>query len=82
MKTIVVSNQQSFYMPCWVLMTFKGRIKNQSLIMLMDFGSTYNFIDQGVVKRMNGMTKHVKGMKVTVANGKSLRLTEVCRNLT
>ena len=50
--------------------------------MLMDSGSTYNFIDQGVVKRMNGMTKHVKGMKVTVANGKSLRLIEVCRNLT
>ena len=62
-------------------MRMKGKIKNQELIMLVDSSSTHNFIDQGVIKKLNCLTQDVKGMNVTVANRQTLVSNEVCKEL-
>ena len=49
-----------------------GKIKRQSLVMLIDFGSTHNFIDQFVAKRLRCHTKTIMRVAVTVANGEVL----------
>ena len=55
-----------------------GKIKRQPLILLIDSGSTHNFIDQAVAKRLRCLTKAVTGVSVTVANGEILKAQEVC----
>ena len=46
-----------------------GKIKRQSLIMLIDSGSIHNFINQFVAKKLRCSIKTIEGMVVTVANG-------------
>ena len=46
-----------------------GKIKRQPLVMLIDSGSTYNFMDQTVAKRLRCLTKVIIGVKVIVTNG-------------
>ena len=55
-----------------------GRIKKQPLVMLINSGSTYNFIDQTMVKRFKCATKVIVGINVTVADGNTLRSHELC----
>ena len=62
-------------------MRMRGKIKNQSLIMLVDSGSTHNFRDQKAVKRLNCETQTVTSMAVIVANEQILRTTELYKNL-
>ena len=50
-------------------MRIQGVIKNHKVIILVDTGSTYNFIDHAVVKRVGCQTYPVDGVNVTVANG-------------
>ena len=58
-----------------------GRIKKQTLVILIDFGRTHNFIDQAVVKKLRYPIKVITGVKVTVANGETLNSQEVCELL-
>ena len=62
-------------------MKLLGRIKRQSAVILVDSGSTHNFIDQMIVKRLRCPTQSIKGMSVTVANEDKLRTQEVCKLL-
>ena len=50
-------------------MKVMGKIKKQPLVVLIDSGSTHNFLDQMVVKRLKVPTKIITRVKVTVANG-------------
>ena len=59
-------------------MRVMGRIKKQNLEMLIDFGSTHNFLDEIVVKRLKCPTKSLRGVKVTVANCDTLQSQELC----
>ena len=59
-------------------MRVMGRIKKQNLVVLIDSGSTHNFLDQTVVKRLKCTTKSIVGVKVTVANGDALKAHELC----
>lgn len=56
-----------------------GRIKKQSLVMLIDSGSTHNFIDQSVAKRLKCKTHLTAGLNVTVANGEVLKSQKACK---
>ena len=50
-------------------MRLKGRIKQLSMMLLVDSESTHNFIDQSIVKRLGYPFQSVLGVSVTVANG-------------
>ena len=50
-------------------------------MLLVDSGSTHNFIDQAVAKKLRCKTQPMIGVNVTVANGEVLRVQEVCKSL-
>ena len=56
----------------------RGRIKHQSIIVLVDSGSTHNFIDSAIVKRLNCPTQSISGLQVTVANGDTVKTQAAC----
>ena len=58
-----------------------GKIKNQLLVILVDSGSTNNFLDQSTAKRVKCATQSIRGLKVTVANGEVLETQEVCKEV-
>ena len=62
-------------------MKIMGKIKRQPLIMLVDSGSTHNFMDQAVARRLKCPTRVITGIKVTVANGDVLKSQEVCESI-
>lgn len=47
-----------------------GKIRNNPITVLIDGGSTHNFIDQQVVSKYNLPIVHDKSFQVTVANRK------------
>ena len=55
-----------------------GKSRNKTLVMLIDSGSTHNFIDQAVAKRLRCTTKVIDGIKVIMANGDVLKVQEIC----
>ena len=63
-------------------MRLQGKIKNQRIIVLVDSGSTHNFIDSTIAKRMSCKLQAIKGLHVTVANGEVVKVLEICKGLT
>ena len=55
----------------WTL-KLKGHIKKQNVIILIDSGSTHNFIDVNVAKTLNIYAYPVANLKVMVAYGKRI----------
>ena len=51
----------------------KGHIKNNNVVVLFNTGSTHNFIDVNVAKRLNLFIYLVRNMKVMVADGKKIK---------
>ena len=62
-------------------MRMQGKIKNQSIIVLVDTGSTHNFMDSTIAKRLGCRLHHIQGLHVTVANGDTVRVQEACQGL-
>ena len=62
-------------------MRIQGRIKNQRVIFLVDTGSTHNFMDHVIIKRIGGISHSISSLTVTVANGEQLRAKELCPRL-
>ncbi|KAI4321268.1 hypothetical protein MLD38_034667 [Melastoma candidum] len=58
-------------------MKLKGSFKKKRLNILVDSGSTHNFLDLGMIKGMNLNMVTVPPVKVTVADGRCL----VCRSM-
>ena len=62
-------------------MRLQGRIKNQLVIVLVDSGSTHNFIDSTVAKRLGCALHTIKELQVTVANGTVIHSHGACKEL-
>ena len=63
-------------------MRVQGKIKNQLVNILVDTGSTHNFVDQQMVKQLGVKLKTIQSFMVTVANGDKLQAQQGCPNLT
>ena len=59
-------------------MRLQGKIKTFTVVILVDSGSTHNFIDQGVVKRGGLHTQTINGLSVSVANGAQMWVQDMC----
>ena len=59
-------------------MRLHGKVKNMRVVVLVDSGSTHNFVDQSVVKRGGLYTTAVNGISVSVANGDKMWAQELC----
>ena len=62
-------------------MHIQGFIKNHKVIILVDTGSTHNFIDQLIVKRIGCQTHLVVGVNVIVANGDKMWIQKCCKGI-
>ena len=62
-------------------MRLQGSIKNHKIIILVDTGSTQNFIYHLVVKRLGCRTHSVPIVHVTVANGNKMVVKEGCKGV-
>jgi hypothetical protein len=58
-----------------------GKVGNKELIMLIDGGSTHNFIDQSVVTKLGLQVVRGKTFKVTVDNKDVIECTGRCLGL-
>lgn len=62
----------------WVL----GRLKNKEVMVLIDGGSTHNFIDRVVVTKFGLHVEHNKTIQVTVTNQEKIECNGLCRSFT
>ena len=59
----------------------EGRIKNQSLMILVDSGNSHNFLNQNTTKRLNCRVQLICGLQITVANGEIMKTHEMCKGV-
>nr|CAN62821.1 hypothetical protein VITISV_013041 [Vitis vinifera] len=59
-------------------MTLNGNYKGRSLFVLIDSGSSHNFLSSKVAKRVDCCWQKARGIRVTVANGHELHCTALC----
>ncbi|RVX10301.1 Retrovirus-related Pol polyprotein from transposon 17.6 [Vitis vinifera] len=59
-------------------MTLNGNYKGRSLFVLIDLGSSHNFLSSKVAKRVDCCWQKARGIRVTVANGHELHCTALC----
>ena len=62
-------------------MRVKGRIKTISLVFLVDFGSTHNFIDASVIPGLYILVDESQILKVKVANGDTIKTQGLCKDV-
>ncbi|XP_022032945.1 uncharacterized protein LOC110934059 [Helianthus annuus] len=64
--------------PSFSTMQVVGNIGTKTLQILIDSGSTHNFIDEKLAVKLGCVMKDIEGMKVGVANGSQLLCVKVC----
>ena len=64
------------------IMTLTGCYKGMPLLVLIDSGSTHNFLSTNLAKKLNCPLQAVKSVKVAVANGADLHCTAWCPEFT
>jgi len=57
-----------------------GRVKNSPIHILIDSGSTHNFLDLSTAKRLHCEVKKIPPLQVGVANGQQMQCTSMCKN--
>ena len=62
-------------------MRVKGRVNSVSLVILVDFGSTHNFIDAAVVSVLRVPVDESQILKVKVANGDIIQTQGLCKDV-
>ena len=62
-------------------MRLQGKVNNMPVVILVDSGSTHNFVDQSMVKRGGLYTRIVIGISAIVANGDIMWVKELCPNV-
>jgi hypothetical protein len=72
---LLVPNTPKPYM-CW------GILRNKSVTVLIDGGSTHNFIDQAVVSKFGLLVNRSKQFQVMVANREKITCNGQCQGLT
>ena len=63
-------------------MRIRGNIKRKALTILIDSGSTHNFLDPIVAKRTGCLIQTTNPLKVAVADGTKITSDAICRQLT
>ncbi|XP_022030328.1 uncharacterized protein LOC110931233 [Helianthus annuus] len=66
--------------PSFSTMRVIGTIGTRQLQILIDSGSTHNFINQDLAARLRCPTKTVNSMQITVADGNKLNCMQLCEN--
>lgn len=61
-------------------MRVKGNVKKKLINILIDSGSTHNFLSPEVIKRVNISTEVTDSLPVSVADGTKMMSTAMCRN--
>ncbi|KAL4384325.1 hypothetical protein GQ457_15G019630 [Hibiscus cannabinus] len=80
-ETPVLSLQAMWGADCWETMKIQVKVGGVCCIALLDSGSTHNFISLKMVKR-DGLRMNQKGqLRVTVADGNSMRTLGECRQV-
>ncbi|KAJ9559053.1 hypothetical protein OSB04_013667 [Centaurea solstitialis] len=59
----------------------RGHIRNHPVTVLIDGGSTHNFIDQKLVRRLGLNVEKVENFQVTVASRERLNCPGICKNI-
>ena len=59
----------------------KGHIKNENVTILIDTGSTYNFLDIGVARKLKLFVHPVVDMKVMIADSKKTEKVGKCHKV-
>ena len=62
-------------------MSLYGKIKNTQVVLLVDTGSTHNFMDQRLVRRLGYLTQLITGIGVSIANGERLWVNQICKKV-
>ena len=62
-------------------MRVKGRVKTVSLAILVDSGSTHNFIDAAVVSVIHGPVNESQILEVKVANSDTIKTQGLCKEV-
>lgn len=63
-------------------MRINGFFNKRTLQLLIDSGSTHNFIDEDTVKKLGCRIEAIKPMTVAVADGNKVCVTHLCMNFT
>ena len=61
-------------------MRVKGKVKSVSLVILVDSGSTHNFIDAVVVSIIHGPVDESQILEVKVANSDTIKTQGLCKD--
>lgn len=61
-------------------MRVRGNVKKHPIIILIDSGSTHNFLSPAVAKRANIETENTDSLPVSVADGTRMLSTALCKN--
>lgn len=59
----------------------RGTVKGREVIILIDSGTTHNFIHQGVVKELNLPMGGKTNSEVTISNGTTLEGKGICKRV-
>jgi hypothetical protein len=65
--------------PVLQTMRIKGEIQHHKLILLVDFSSTYNFINELWAERMGITPTSLVTFEVVVANGEKIAIKGICK---
>lgn len=63
-------------------MRFMGFIGDRQVVLLVDGGSTHNFIQLQLVSELGLSTRDTSPLRVMVGNGQHLECTRVCEDVT
>jgi len=55
------------------ILKFKGSIKSKNITILIDFGSTHNFMDINLAKQLNIFVYLVRDLMVTIIDGQQVK---------
>jgi len=61
-------------------MKVTGKAENATLHILIDLGSTHNFLDTTVAKRLHSTVKKIPSLQVALANGQELNCNTMCKD--
>ena len=61
-------------------MRIKGVVEGKTISVLIDFGSTHNFVDIHLAQSLNCKLELIEPQAVTVADGNHIPCTQICKN--
>lgn len=61
-------------------MRVQGEVNNRRIQLLIDSGSTHNFLDLAMATKLGGKTEQVLPLRVLVANGSEMSCNRICKD--